>query len=82
MDHGTWMSAVRCQRVRAASCSRIPHERTAPPPLGLDVAIARLADAAMSNAETYHRAQRQAETSLAALDLNGLLFGEGPSKTG
>lgn len=54
------------------------HDRTPPPPVGLDVAIARLADAAMSNAGTYHRAQRQAEQLSQLSHLNGLLFGEGP----
>ncbi len=78
MDQGTWLSAVPLSSGRGGVLlMNARHDRTPPPPLGLDVAIARLADAAMSNAGTYHRAQRQAEQLSELSGLNGLLFGEG-----
>lgn len=53
------------------------HERAAPPATGLALAIARLAGAAIGNAEIYRPAARQGEQLAELAGLGGLLLGEG-----
>jgi len=53
------------------------HAVSAPPSTSLAEAVAGLAAAAIRNAETFARAQRQAEQLSALAGIGGLLFGEG-----
>jgi diguanylate cyclase (GGDEF)-like protein len=53
------------------------HERVAPPALSLARAIARLASAAIHNADTYGRAKRHHDQLAKLSGIGGLLFEEG-----
>ncbi len=53
------------------------HTRSAPPAMSLVLAIARLAGAALSNADAYQRAQTRGEQLTGLAGVGGLLFGDG-----
>lgn len=53
------------------------HTRSAPPAMSLVLAIARLAGAALGNADAYQRAQTRGEQLAGLAGVGGLLFGDG-----
>ena len=53
------------------------HDDVAPPATGLVLAVARLIEAGLHSADTYSRAQRQAQQLADLAGLGGLLVGEG-----
>ena len=78
LEPNTWMITTPLQGVGEGFLMLMGrHGRSAPLPTSLAEAIARLASAALQNAETYARAHKQAEQLRALAGLGGLLLGEG-----
>src|SRR5262245_17721431 len=74
----TWMITAPLQGTREGLLMMTArHGQTAPLATSRAEAIARLASAALQNAETYARAHKQAEQLRALAGLGGLLLGEG-----
>ena len=82
LEADTWMITVPLQGAREGFLMMTArHQRSVPLPTSLAEAIARLASAALQNAETYARAHRQAEQLRDLAGLGGLLLGEAPTKS-
>lgn len=74
----TWMVTVAIPQPSGGMLELFAsHQRTEPIATGLTLAIARLAGAAIRNAQTYDRARVQGEQLSALSGVGGLLFGDG-----
>jgi response regulator RpfG family c-di-GMP phosphodiesterase len=78
LDPGTWMMSVPLPAERDGMLLLIArHEQSAAPSVGVLEAVARLAAAALRNADTYARAREQGERLAGLAGIGGMLFGEG-----
>jgi HD-GYP domain-containing protein (c-di-GMP phosphodiesterase class II) len=78
LDPGTWVVSVPLPAPREGMfILAATHARSAPPSTSLANAIARLASAAIRNADAYAREKHRVEQLSALAGIGGFLFGEG-----